>query len=265
MHPGLAGTSVDDGRPTLGVVGGGDHARRLVEQVVHEPGRTPRWARRRGRPRRLGVDPAAEDATSPSTVTRPASMRILAVPSAAEPCRASTFWSRSPCGPDGSTRHGLAPGPSGSSSRSSSRDGRRVRQPGCLGGGRPRPARPRSTRRPCSSASTTSAPGMKCANGGRSSSESRPSRSRNSRGGAEQQRLARARGRGRPRRCSRVGSRSARRRRRSRRGWRRSVPGRSVACRPRWPASRARPPTSGRSARGATNRSTYGAWSGWLW
>ena len=91
---GLGRHQVDHGRPALGVGGGGDHARRLVEQVVDEPGvgddrgrRRPRASRRRRRPG------ARASATSPLTVTRPSSISSSHARRLPTPARASTFWS----------------------------------------------------------------------------------------------------------------------------------------------------------------------------
>jgi hypothetical protein len=55
-----SGHEVDDHRPALRVVRGGHDAGRLVEQVVHQPGRTPRRRRRRLDHVALDVDPAPE-------------------------------------------------------------------------------------------------------------------------------------------------------------------------------------------------------------
>ena len=176
-HPGLVGHQLDHGRPALGVVGGGDHAGRLVQQVVDEPGSRPRWARRRPRPGRAsGSTRRPSTATSPLTVTRPSAIRSSHTRRLPRPARASTFWSRSPswsCSP------GTGQSWSGIEStcwlvtRAAAHD-RGSCSSACFELRQRREAS-MSTRSPCSSASTTSAPGTKSATGGRSSSESRPS------------------------------------------------------------------------------------------
>ena len=166
--PGLAGHQVDDGRPALRIGGGGDDAGRLVEQVVDEAGANTTAAPRRRRPgRRPGVDPPTELGDLAVDRDPPGARSAPRTPAGCRsPTRASTFWSRSP------RRPALG----------------RLTRPGSTASLRPARRRVASARsvgaahgsRPCSRASITSAPGTNSASGGSSSSESRPSLSRNS-------------------------------------------------------------------------------------
>ena len=98
-HPRLGGHERHDGGPALGVVGGGDDAVGLVQQVVDEVGRHRHERRRRPRPgpcarstRRPSVRHLAVDRTRPAAISSSQARREP------RPARARTFWSRSPSG-----------------------------------------------------------------------------------------------------------------------------------------------------------------------
>ena len=86
---GSAGTRVDHGRPPLGVGGGGDHAGRLVQQVVDEAGRhRHRHAVDRDRGRGRGRPAGRARPRSPLTVTRPAAISSSQTRRLPKPARA---------------------------------------------------------------------------------------------------------------------------------------------------------------------------------
>ena len=95
-HPRLVRHEVDHRRSTLRIVGGGDHAGRLVQQVVDEPGTTPTAAPSTSTRSCSGSTRRPSTATSPLTVTRPSAIRSSQTRRLPSPARARTFCSRSP-------------------------------------------------------------------------------------------------------------------------------------------------------------------------
>ena len=82
---GLGRDQVDDGRAALRVRRGGDDARRLVEQVVHQPGLHADLGTVDLDHVGLGIDPATEDRPLAVHPHAPPLDQLLAHPPAAEP------------------------------------------------------------------------------------------------------------------------------------------------------------------------------------
>ena len=143
--PGHPGHESHGRGPALGVGGGGDHASGLVEQVVDGAGRGAQGVAVDLHPVALGVDPLAQQghgAVDP------------------HPARLDELLTGPPTAHAAAGQHLLEALP----------------RPPLTGGlGR----HPSAGRSPCSSASMASGPGTKSPSGGRSSTVSRPSRSRN--------------------------------------------------------------------------------------
>ena len=84
-HPRLIGPHVDDGGPTLRIVGGSDDPGRFVEQVVDEVGPHPDRSTVDGNDLGLDIDPLAEFGDDPVDRHPALSDDLLTDPPAAEP------------------------------------------------------------------------------------------------------------------------------------------------------------------------------------
>ena len=166
--PRLGGHEVDDRRAALRVARRGDHTRAACSAGSRR-GRAARRSGRRRRPprRRRGRRAGRASATSPLTEHPPGGDQLLAVAPAADAALGEHLLQ---AGQPGVGAGGAFGRPLLPQRRLDRRRPSSVQTPG---------ASPGSTRRPCSRASTTSAPGTNSAIGGRSASESRPSFSRN--------------------------------------------------------------------------------------